>query len=283
MVKKVPLILDGRVVRDAIRKRLKKEFAKRAPTLAIVQVGDDPASGSYIRQKALFGARVGARVIHEKLPAGTSENDVASCISALSANPSVFGIIVQLPLPTHLEKEKILNLVPPEKDVDGLANGSPFVPATARGVLELLSHYGISVAGKKIVVFGRSLIAGGPIAQLLSEKGARVSVVHSKTPALEAQKISRKSDIVVVAIGKPKYIGRDFFRDDKTQIVIDVGINRVTTGESLAEEVPSTNLIGDVDFDEVKKMVSAISPVPGGVGPMTVACLFENLRDAVLK
>lgn len=296
-MKKLPLILDGRIVRDAIRKRLKKEFAKRPATLAIVQVGDNPASSAYIKQKVLFGERVGARVIHEKLPDSANEGEVASCILALSANPSVSGIIVQLPLPLHLSRERILDFVPQDKDIDGLSaasrvrlaagDASGFVPATARGISELLSHYKISVVGKRIAVFGRSLIAGGPIAQLLSAKGARVSVVHSQTLEVDAQKISRQSDIVVVAIGKPEFIGIEYFRSDKTQVVIDVGINRIATGEALAEEVPPLDktrgkqLIGDADFDAVKEMVAAISPVPGGVGPMTVTALFENLRDAV--
>ncbi len=291
-MKERPLILDGRAARDEIRARLKKEFGMFAKprALAIVQVGDDSASSAYIKQKILFGKSVVARVIHEKLPVGANESEVADCISALSANPSVSGIIVQLPLPVHLEKEKILNLVPGDMDVDGLSaasrarlaagDASGFIPATARGVYELLLHYGVSVSGKKVTVFGRSLIAGGPIAQLLSAKGGRVTVLHSQTPIAEAQKISRNSDIVVVAIGKPKFVGRAYFRDDKTQIVVDVGINRMTTGVALQEEVPRANLVGDVDFDAVKNMVSAISPVPGGVGPMTVACLFENLLDA---
>ncbi|MDP3661316.1 MAG: bifunctional 5,10-methylenetetrahydrofolate dehydrogenase/5,10-methenyltetrahydrofolate cyclohydrolase [bacterium] len=293
VVKKLPLILDGRFVRDAIRKRLKKEFIsiREAPTLAIVQVGDNAASSAYIKQKMLFGESVGVRVIHKKLPADASEKDAADCMHALATNPSVSGIIVQLPLPAHLNRERILDLVPPEKDVDGLSAASRtrlaagdargFVPATARGVVELLSHYGISVSGKKVAVFGRSIIAGGPIAQLLSEKGAQVSVCNSQTSVTAAQKVSRASDIVVVAIGKPKFVGQEYFRDDKTQIVVDVGINRMATGAALQEEVPRANLVGDVDFEEVKNMVAAISPVPGGVGPMTVACLFENLRDAV--
>ncbi|OHA18964.1 MAG: hypothetical protein A3C08_00810 [Candidatus Taylorbacteria bacterium RIFCSPHIGHO2_02_FULL_47_18] len=287
------LILDGRTARDEIRARLKKEFnALTQPrALAIVQVGDDHASSAYIRQKILFGKSVGVEVIHEKLPSDSREQAVADCIFALSANPSVAGIIVQLPLPAHLERERILDLVPHEKDVDGLSSASRtrlaavdasgFVPATARGVGELLSRYGISVVGKKVAVFGRSLIAGRPIAQLLSAKGARVTVLHSKTPKAEAQRISRASDIVIVAIGKPCFIGSEYFRSDKTQVVVDVGINRTATGVALFEEVPRVNLIGDVDFDIVKNMVVAISPVPGGVGPMTVACLFENLRDAV--
>src|SRR3989344_994405 len=287
------LILDGRTARDEIRARLKKEFnALTQPrALAIVQVGDDHASSAYIRQKILFGKSVGVEVIHEKLPSDSREQAVADCIFALSANPSVAGIIVQLPLPAHLERERILDLVPHEKDVDGLSSASRtrlaavdasgFVPATARGVGELLSRYGISVVGKKVAVFGRSLIAGRPIGQLLSAKGARVTVLHSKTPKAEAQRISRASDIVIVAIGKPCFIGSEYFRSDKTQVVVDVGINRTATGVALFEEVPRVNLIGDVDFDIVKNMVVAISPVPRGVGPMTVACLFENLRDAV--
>ncbi|KKU58176.1 MAG: Bifunctional protein FolD [Parcubacteria group bacterium GW2011_GWA2_47_12] len=288
-----PLILDGRATRDAIRVRLKKEFGALAQprALAIVQVGDDSASRAYIKQKMLFGESVGVRVTHEKIPSDAREQAVADCISALSANPSVAGIIVQLPLPAHLERERILDLVPPWKDVDGLSsasrtrlaagNASGFVPATARGVGELLAYYGISVAGKKAAVFGRSLIAGGPIVQLLSAKGARVTVLHSKTPVEEAQRTSRASDIIVVAIGKPRFIGREYFRNDKTQVVVDVGINRTATGEALAEEVPRVNLVGDVDFDVVKGSVYAISPVPGGVGPMTVAALFENLYDSV--
>lgn len=307
-MKKLPLILDGRAVRDAIRKRLKKEFAAltHPPTLAIVQVGENPASSAYIKQKMLFGESIGAPVIHEKLPVDVNEDGIDDCIHALAANPSVSGIIVQLPLPPHLEKEKILNLVPPEKDVDGLSGASRtrlgagdtsgFVPATARGVLELLSHYGVSVVGKKVAVLGRSLIAGGPIAQLLSAKGALVSVVNSKTPTDEAQRTSRKSALVIIAIGKQRFIGREYFRSDKTQVVVDVGINRIATGERLLEEVGLNrssgavgrtdlrkSVLGDVDFESVKTMVAAISPVPGGVGPMTVACLFENLRGAVLK
>lgn len=269
-MQETPLILDGRAVRDAIRARLKKEFTKNKPTLAIVQVGDDSASSAYIRQKMLFGESVGARVVHKKLPNHATERDVAECIDALAADRSVSGIIVQLPLPPHLEKVKTLNLVPRGKDVDGLTDGSPFVSATARGVYELLAHYGISVRGKKVAVFGRSLIAGGPIARLLTAHGAEVMVIHSQTPIEEAKRNARASDIVVVAIGKPQYIGREYFRDDRTQVVVDVGINRAP-------------LVGDVDFDAVKYMVAAISPVPGGVGPLTVAALFENLRDAIIQ
>lgn len=283
IVKKIPLILDGRAVRDAIRKRLKSRFVAEAPVLAIVQVGSDPASSAYIRQKMLFGESVGARVLYRQFPHDIPETKLLAEIKELNRDPRALGIIVQLPLPPHLDKQKVRNAVARAKDVDGLAEGSPFTPATARGVLELLSYYGISVTQKNIAVFGRSLIAGGPIARLLAAQGAEAMVIHSQTPTEEAKRISRASDIIVAAIGKPKYIGAEYFRGDQTQVVVDVGINRVTTGEALAEEVPRVKLVGDVDFEKVKNMVAAISPVPGGVGPMTVAALFENLRGAVLK
>lgn len=295
-MKKIPLILDGRAVRDEIRARLKREFAAGAPlvrrgsgTLAIVQVGSDPASSAYIRQKMLFGESVGARVLYRQFPHDIPETKLLAEIKELNRDARASGIIVQLPLPPHLDKQKVRNAVARAKDVDGLAEGSPFTPATARGVLELLTYYGISVTQKNIAVFGRSLIAGGPIARLLAVQGAKVMVIHSQTPMEEAKRISRASDIIVVAIGKPKYIGAEYFRGDQTQVVVDVGINRVTTGEALAEEVPplyktrGKHLVGDVDFDTVRDCVAAISPVPGGVGPMTVAALFENLKDARVK
>lgn len=282
-MKETPLILNGRIVRDAIRMRLKKDFSslREAPMLAIVQVGSDPASAAYIKQKVLFGESVGARVRHKKFPRDIPEAKLLKEIEKLNNDALVSGLIVQLPLPPHVDKQKIRNAVVRTKDVDGLSDESPFVPATARGVYELLSHYGLSVKGKKVAVFGRSLIAGGPIARLLAACGAEVMVIHSQTPVAEAQSTSRGSDIVVVAIGKPQYLGREYFRNDKTHIVVDVGINRIATGEALAEEIPRTHLVGDVAFDAVKDMVAAISPVPGGVGPMTVAALFENLADAV--
>jgi len=258
-------------VRDEIRARLKNDFAECAPALAIMQVGDNISSDAYIKQKTIFGESAGARVILKKLTTEASESEVKNCIENLSSDKSVHGIIVQLPLPAHLDKERILNMVPIEKDVDGLAAGSPFIPATARGVFELLSYYNIPVKDKNVAVFGRSRIAGGSVAKFLSEKGALVSVLHSKTPVEEAKRISRASDIVVVAIGKPKYIGVEYFRNDKTQVVVDVGISKSSDGK----------LIGDVDFEKVSPLVAAISPVPGGVGPMTVAGLFENLRAAL--
>lgn len=270
IVKKIPLILDGRAVRDAIRKRLKSRFAAEAPVLAIVQVGSDLASSAYIRQKMLFGESVGARVLLRQFSGELSETELLAEIEKSNRDIRVSGIIVQLPLPPHIDKQKIRNAVARAKDVDGLAEGSPFTPATARGVYELLSHYGISVERKKIAVFGRSLIAGGPIARLLAAQGTEVTVIHSQTPTEEAKRISRASDIIVAAIGKPKHIGAEYFRGDRTQVVVDIGINRAP-------------LVGDVDFEKVKDMVAAISPVPGGVGPMTVAALFENLKDARVK
>lgn len=295
-MERLPLILDGRVVRDEIRARLKKEFVAGAPlvrrgggTLAIVQVGDDPASSAYIKQKILFGESVGARVLHRQFSHDIPETKLLAEIEKLNREVRMSGIIVQLPLPPHLDKQKVRNAVARAKDVDGLAEGSPFTPATARGVLELLAYYGIAVAGKRIAVFGRSLIAGGPISRLLAAHGAQITVIHSQTRTEEAKRISRTSDIIVAAIGKPKYIGVEYMRDDKAQVIVDVGINRVATGEALTEEVPpldktqGKHLVGDVDFEKVKDMVATISPVPGGMGPMTVAALFENLKDAIMR
>jgi methylenetetrahydrofolate dehydrogenase (NADP+)/methenyltetrahydrofolate cyclohydrolase len=266
----IPLLLDGRRAQEQICARLYKAFAAQPATLAIVQVGNNTASTAYIKQKIRFGERVGARVVYKKFPADISESDLLFEIDALNRDESVSGIIVQLPLPAHIGKQQIQNAVALAKDVDGLASGSPFMPATARGVLELLAFFGIAVVGKAAVVFGRSAVAGGAIARARARAGPRVSVVHSQTPSEEAKAVSRASDIIVAAIGKPKLLGSAYFRSDRKQVVVDVGITR---GE-LA-------LVGDVDFEKVAPIVAAISPVPGGVGPMTVAALFENLHDAV--
>lgn len=284
----MPLLLDGKKVRDEIAAKLREKIAafSSKPKLVILQVGGNKESAAYIRQKKSFGENIGAVVEHMRFAAEVPLPELLSVIQQFNNDCTVHGIILQLPIPPHLNRQKLLDAVALEKDVDGLAQGSTFIPATARGVFELLSHYGISVADKKVSVFGRSFIAGGPIAQLLSARGARVTVLNSKTPTEEAQAISRKSDIIVVAIGKPKFIGLEYFRNDKTQIVVDVGINRVATGEALAEEVPPLDktrgrqLVGDVDFESVAPLAAAISPVPGGVGPMTVASLFQNLVEA---
>jgi len=312
-----PVILDGKKARDAIALRLGGEVSRAAaaglpvPTLAIIQIGDKPESTAYIRQKKLFGERIGCRVIHERLPESASERDLTSLIAGLNANVSVHGVIVQIPLPAHLSvpevKDRILAAVAPEKDVDGLGpvsvkaleEGKPnFIPATARGVLGLLDFYKIPLSGQRVVVVGRSALVGKPTALALMNRGATVMVCHSKTPVLSQE--TRRAVIVVVAVGKPGLIGAAEVAPG--QVIVDVGINAVsmpvmqsggafrppahgaagseTLLAKLQEEVPKRKLVGDVDFVAVSPVVRAISPVPGGVGPMTVACLFENVLEA---
>lgn len=285
------MILDGKKCRDDIAHSLKCAILAlpQKPKLVIFQVGENKESSAYIVQKKKFGDRIGAQVVHICVVASIAENELIFKIKEQNADLSVHGIIVQLPLPSSLDARRVVDAVDPKKDIDGLtsenmqllrARKSRFIPATARGVVELLEHYEIPFVGKKAAVLGRSALVGTPTALLLEEKGAEVTVCHSGTP--NTQEITRASDIVIVAIGKPKLVGADYFRSDRTQTVVDVGINSVTDeGKSkLAEEIPRRSLVGDVDFDAVKGMVAALSPVPGGVGPMTVAALFENLVEA---
>lgn len=276
------LILDGKKVRDEIAKTLRKKIAavSSKSTLAILQIGDREESSAYIERKKRFGDDIGAQVLHTQIPESASESDILSYITTLNADGSIHGIILQLPLPPRLNKKKLLDAVVPEKDVDGLATGSRFTPATARGILELLEFYRIPIRGKSAAVLGRSALVGTPTAEALRNTGAAVTVCHSGTR--NTKEVTRASDIVVVAIGKPRLIDAHYFRSDKTQTVVDVGITAVTEKgeERLEEEIPKRRLVGDVDFEQVKELVAAISPVPGGVGPMTVAALFENLVEA---
>jgi len=287
----MPLILDGKKCRDDIACTLRRELdaLPSKPKLVIFQVGENKESAAYIAQKKKFGERIGAHVVHLSVPAAVTEHELILKIKEQNADPSVHGIIVQLPLPPSLESKRVVDAVDPEKDIDGLTSENEqlfrerkprFIPATARGVIELLERYEIPYVGKKAAVLGRSALVGAPTALLLEGKGALVTVCHSGTE--NTKEITRASDVVVVAIGRPKLIGADYFRSDRTQAVIDVGINAVTDEGKLklAEEIPRRSIVGDVDFDAVKDMVAAISPVPGGVGPMTVAALFENLMGA---
>ncbi len=265
------LILNGRKAQAALKERLVARLAKlnAKPTLAIVQVGAREESNAYIARKKEFGEEIGAGVELVRLSEDATEPEILSVVQRLNTDPQVHGIILQLPIPAHLNKQRLLDAVVLEKDVDGLATGSTFTPATARGVLSLLQFYQIPTEGKKVAVLGRSALVGAPTAKALREAGAIVTVCHSGTK--NTKEITRASDIVVVAIGKPKFVGADYFRDDQTQVVVDVGIT------SLAEE----GVVGDVDFEKVKEIVAAISPVPGGVGPMTVGALFENLLSVI--
>ncbi|MDO8579551.1 MAG: bifunctional 5,10-methylenetetrahydrofolate dehydrogenase/5,10-methenyltetrahydrofolate cyclohydrolase [bacterium] len=285
----MPQILDGKIARDFYKKTLIERVKKLSfvPTLSIIQIGDNRESAIYIEQKKNFGLSIGVSVSHIHLPAEATFDEIARIILGENSKSEVSGIIIQSPVPAHLDFLKLVNLIDPKRDVDGLtdenvkllAEGKPrFVPATARGVMLLLDFYKISVSGKKIAVLGRSRLVGGPIARMLEMEGANVTVCHSKTA--NTREITKQSDIVIVAVGKPEFIDRSYVRDGA--IVIDVGINSVY-GEKLEEEIPKRKLVGDVDFGNIFAVVSAITPVPGGVGPMTVLSLFDNLISASLK
>lgn len=280
-------ILNGRALCDQGVIRLKRVIAEsgKKPTLAIIQVGDLTESRAYIEQKRKFAEKIGAGFARERFSDDVGEETLTGAIQKLNNNPEVHGIIVQLPVPARLNKQKIIDAIVPAKDVDGLTSvnkklfeagdNRAVAPATARGVLSLLSGYGISVSGKKATVIGRSALVGAPIAELLKREGAIVTVCHSQTPNIPEK--SQQADILIVAIGRPRFITKEYV--SRGQIVVDVGINSVS-GDKLEEEIPKHKLVGDVDFDAVKNIVAAISPVPGGVGPMTVLSLFENLFDA---
>ncbi len=281
------VILDGRKVRNALVPAMKEGLEKSGakPTLVIIQVGSLEESSAYIKQKKNFAYTIGAIVAHKQFPDRVSEHDLIATINELNVDRAVHGIILQLPIPPHLDKQKIIDAIALSKDVDGLTSEnkkrfeagdrSAVVPATARGVLSLLKGYGISVKGKKATVLGRSALVGAPIATLLAREGATVTVCHSET--LNVPEKSREADILVVAIGRPRFVTSEYVKVGA--VVVDVGINSVS-GEKLEDEIPKRTLVGDVDFESVKTLASAISPVPGGVGPMTVLSLFENLVSA---
>lgn len=282
-----PSVLDGRKLRDAGSARLKAMIEKSGikPTLVIIQVGGLAESTAYIGQKRKFAEKIGAGFIHEQFSEDVAEAALLKAIQKWNNDVSVHGIIVQLPIPARLDKQKIIDCIIPGKDADGLTSVNKklfeagdrkaIVPATARGVLSLLRGYGVATKGKKVTVIGRSALVGTPIATLLRREGADVTVCHKGTPDIPAK--ARSSDILVVAAGSPRLVTRDYVRAG--QVIVDVGINSVD-GDKLEDEIPRRRLVGDVDFDAVKSIVGAISPVPGGVGPMTVLSLFENLCDA---
>ncbi len=251
---------------------------KLDPKLVIVQVGEDPASASYIKQKFKSCEKVGLRSEHVHLPADTSYEELLKKIDGLNKDDDVSGFIVQVPLPDHLNNKvpQITRAIEPHKDADGFGAynlGKMFLsaeyehlpPATPSGIIRMLEHYNIPVEGKHAVVVGRSNIVGKPIAIMLLNRGATVSVCHSKTPDLAA--VIKQADILIAAVGKPKLITADMVKDGV--VVIDVGVNRTDDG-----------LCGDVDFETIEKKASAITPVPGGVGPMTVASLIRNCVTA---
>lgn len=276
-------IIDGREVAAGVRERVTREVAElRAagvePGLATVLVGDDPASHVYVRMKRKACEEVGIVPSHHELPAGTLQSELADLLGRLNADPAVSGILLQLPLPGELDADEMTASILPEKDVDGLTpinagrlvHGRPgLVPCTPAGVMELLDHAAVDLDGASAVVIGRSQLVGKPLAQLLLAANATVTQCHSHTRDLAA--LCRAADVLVAAVGRPGTVSGEMVREGA--VVIDVGTNRTEDG-----------LVGDVDFDSVRARARAITPVPGGVGPMTIAMLLSNtVRAARLQ
>jgi len=284
------LLLKGKPVRDAVFAELKEKVsgAPRKPGLAVVLVGDDEASAVYVSHKEKGCDEVGFHHVTHRLGADSTQESVLDLIGSLNADPAIDGILVQLPLPAGMDQDLVLQTVDPAKDVDGfhpenlgrLVAGSPrFVPCTPKGILRLLRHYDLPVAGKNVAVVGRSVIVGRPMSLLMSLKSpdgnATVTMCHSRTANL-ADVVSR-ADVVVAAIGSPRALGTAEIGEGA--IVIDVGINRID-----APERPSgSRLVGDADSAALKGHVAALTPVPGGVGPMTIAMLLENTWEAMAR
>lgn len=260
-------ILDGKIIRDEIIIKLKNKIESfdSKPTLAIIQIGNLEESNKYIKAKKSFSEKIGAEVRHIQFADTISQDEIIVEIQRLNQDQTVSGIILQLPIPNNLNSLEIIEAIDPRKDVDGLTLLTKFIPATAKGILNLIDYYKIELKDKKVVIMGRSKLVGQPTAKALSSRGVEVSVVHSKTE--NPKETTRTADILIVAIGKAGLVDETYVSSG--QIVIDVGIN-----------MQSGKLVGDVDFEKVKNIVSAITPVPGGVGPLTVASLFENLVEA---
>ena len=273
-------VIDGKAVSAAVRERVRDgvtEYERRSgrtPALATVIVGDDPASEIYVRNKHRACEEAGMRSVHHGLDAETSQAELLELVDALGADEDIDGILVQLPVPAHIDPEAVVTAIDPAKDVDGLtpvnagllAAGRPgLVPCTPAGVVELLDHEGVELSGAEAVVVGRSQLVGRPLASLLLTRDATVTVCHSRTRDLA--ETCRRADVLVAAVGVPRLIGEEAVKPGA--VVIDVGMNRTEEG-----------LSGDVDFEAVSRVASAITPVPGGVGPMTIAMLMVNTLAA---
>jgi len=281
-------IIDGKAFAATLREKiaihvahLKQQYGI-TPGLAVVLVGEDPASQVYVRSKGKQTQEVGMNSYEHKLPADTTEAELLALISQLNADQRVHGILVQLPLPEHLDEALVINAIDSTKDVDGfhisnaglLATGQKgMVPCTPLGCLMLLREFCGSLSGQNAVVIGRSNIVGKPMAQLLLKDSCTVTMAHSRTRNL--QEVVKRADIVVAAVGRPLFVQGEWIKPGAT--VIDVGINRIDQGDG------NTRLVGDVDFDAAKEVAGAITPVPGGVGPMTIACLLANTLTACCR
>ena len=274
------ILIDGKKVSAEVRNRLAeetkilKEKTGKEPGLATVLVGDDPASAVYVRNKNKTCRELGFQSFENQLSSDTTEEQLLNLIDDLNSNPNVHGILVQLPLPDQIDSEKILQAINPKKDVDGfhpinvgklVVGNALLTPCTPTGIIELLDHYGIEISGKHAVIVGRSNIVGKPVSMLLLQRNATITICHSRTKNLEG--VTRGADILIAAVGRPHFVTENMVSEGTA--VIDVGINRV-----------DGKLTGDVEFEPVSKKASYITPVPGGVGPMTIALLMENTLKA---
>lgn len=273
------ILLDGKKLNVERADALVKDISllPTKPTLVIIQIGDVAESNMYIQRKIKLGEQIGAEVIHKKYPVTANQNDIISDIKHINLDANVHGIIVQLPIPEHLDKNAILEAIDSEKDVDGLTSKNVkkltvdnlgIIPATTKGILTLLKHYSVGLKGKHVVIIGRSNLVGRPTALACINENATVTVCHSQTTNLAS--ITAFADIIISATGKENLITKDHVKAG--QVIVDVGIHTI--------ENEDKKIAGDVDFEYVEPIVHMISPVPGGVGPMTVISLFENLVDA---
>lgn len=276
-------LIDGKAVSQKIKMQVKTRVEKLAqqgivPGLAVVLVGEDSASLTYVKNKKKTCEALGMRSDLHQFPDTLTEQELLAKIDELNSDPGIHGILVQLPLPQQIDEFKVITAISPEKDVDGfhpisvgnmMIGKDAFLPCTPHGIMELLAHYGIDPAGKHAVIIGRSNIVGKPIGQLLLQKDATVTYCHSKTKDLA--NFTAQADILIAAIGRAKFIDRTFIKPGA--VIIDVGMNRDENGK----------LCGDVDFEDVQETASFVTPVPGGVGPMTIAMLMENTLESAEK
>ncbi len=287
------MLIDGKAIAQEITENLTRQVLQLkqnnlTPGLAVVLVGEDPASQVYVRNKGKMAEKIGLHSVQYSLPASTREADILARIEALNEDPSIHGILVQLPLPDHIDSAKVLRLIRPEKDVDGfhpvnvglLTTGlrdQALIPCTPAGCIILAKrHRGEDLSGLEAVIIGRSNIVGKPVAQLLLQENCTITIVHSRTKNLE-QHIAR-ADILVACLGRARFVRGDWIKPGAT--IIDVGINRMDAPE---KGPGKTRLVGDVDFDSALPAAGAITPVPGGVGPMTIAMLMQNVVTAAQR
>ncbi len=293
------VLMDGKAVARKITEGIKREVETLGlrPGLAVILVGEDPASAVYVRMKEKACEKLGFFSSGYRLPADVSEQELAELISRLNSDSAIHGILLQLPIPGHLNEKRMLSLISPDKDVDGfhpvnvgrlMSGDAGFVPCTPRGIMALLDEYDVSIKGKRAVVIGRSNIVGKPVAMLLLERHATVTICHSRTENLPD--VCREADILVAAVGRPYFVDETFVKPGA--VVVDVGVNRVDDMETairlfgkesnnvLRVKEKGYALCGDVNFEAVEKSAAMLTPVPGGVGPLTIAMLMQNTLDS---